>query len=215
MFAIIIKEVGGLMKRIIILFSVFLLVGCTNSLSSTLTYESSIMTVVKEEKIANTNGKGFKYYKPRDFSLLEDNIYNHVLLNKGNKYFVNIDINGYYSKHKEDYDVNSDVYYSYKFYFNDINGFVEIKEGNNNYFYIKMMYNYSNIEVSVKENEIKEAIINSAVILSSIQYNDKVISHLISTGDLNSKETTYEIAKPPKDESNKNILDYNYGKYEE
>lgn len=205
------------MKKIIILLSVFLLVGCTNSLSSTLSIDTAITTVLKEgNNETNTNGRGYKYYKPRDFSIYEDNVYNHVLINNGNKYYLNIDINSYYNKHKENYEINSDIYYSNRFYYNNNVGYIEIREGNNNYFYLKMMYNYSNIEVAVEEANIKSAVINSAIILSSIRYNDKVIENLISNGDLNTKETTYEMKKPPKDDNNKNILEViDYDKYEE
>lgn len=199
------------MKKIIILISVFLLVGCTNTLSSTLSIDSSVQAVLNEKSAeANTSGIGFKYYKPRDFSILNDDMYNQVLLNNGNKYYLNIDINRYHNKYKEDYKVDSSLYYSKKFNFNDLDGILEIKQGNNSYFYIKMLYNYSIIEVGVIESDIKEAIINSAIILSSIRYNDNVIDHLISTGDLNSKESTYEIKKPTTNEKDKNLLFYDY-----
>ncbi len=204
------------MKKIIILLSVFMLVGCTSSLSSNFTIDSAVLAVLQEgETFSNTNGNGFKYYKPRNFSLLEESGYNHILLNNGNKYYLNIDINSYHNKYKDNYVVDNSLYYSYKFSFNDINGYVEIRESNKDYFYIKMMYNYSNIEVSVKEDNIKEAVINCAVILSSIKYNDKVIDALISSGDVTSKESTYEIRKPEKTNENKNILDViDYDSYE-
>lgn len=210
-------EVGGQMKKIIILLSVFLLVGCTNSLSSTLSIDTAITTVLKEgNNNTNINGRGYKYYKPRDFSVLDDNLYNHVLLSNGVRYYLNIDINSYYNKYKESYEIDSSLYYSNRFYFNNNMGYIEIKKGNNDYFYVKMMYNYSNIEVAVEERNIKNAVINSAIILSSIRYNDKVIDSLISNGDLNVKETTYEMKKPPKEENNKNILEViDYGEYEE
>lgn len=73
-----------------------------------------------------------------------------------------------------------------------------------------MMYNYSTIEVAVLEKDIKEAVINSAIILSSIRYNDNVIEHLISTGDLDSKESAYEIKKPASNTNDKNLLFYDY-----
>ena len=196
------------MKKFIILLSVFLIAGCTNSLSSTLTIDSAILNVVNEgSSKSNTNGRGFKYYKPRDFSIISDSIYNYVLINNANKYYLNIDIVSYYNKLDADYSSDSSIYYSNKISFNGNNGYVEIRQGNDSYFYIKMMYNYSYIEVSVREAEIKEAVINSAIILSSIKYNDKVIENLISNGDLSTKETTYELKKPEKDESKKNVLE--------
>ncbi len=78
-----------------------------------------------------------------------------------------------------------------------------------------MMYNYSYIEVSVKEYSIKDAVIDCAIILSSIKYNDNVIDTLIVSGDLDFRETPYEIKKP-KQTNNRNILDvYEYDNYSE
>lgn len=194
------------MKKIIIFISSFLLVGCTTSISNTLSIDEAVNEVlIKNKDITNTSGKGFKYYKPRDFSILEDNTYNQVLLNDGDKYYLNLDINGYYNKIKEEPKIDSSLFYSKIFSHNNINGYVEIRQ-RNSYFYIKMMYNYSYIEVSVEESYLKQAVINSIIILSSIKYNDKVIENLISTGDLNSKESTYEIKKPENSEQNNNLL---------
>lgn len=196
------------MKKILILLFVFLLAGCTNVVSSTLTFDTAVMSVLKEEKVHfNTFGKGFKYYKPRGFSLLVDDEYNHTLLNNGNKYYLNIDINGYYNKRADKYLKDTLLYYSNSFKYNDILGYLEIRDGNNGYFYIKMMYNYSYIEVGVKEFEIKEAVIHSAIILSSIKYNDTVIERIISKGDLSDKETTYEIEKPESESKNMDVYE--------
>lgn len=207
------------MKKVIIIISIFLLTGCTTSLSSTLTIESAISNVISNEKYTNTNGKGFKYYKPRDFSVLNDSDYNQVLLNNGYNFYLNIDLNAYYNaknnNYKVDYVIDKDLYLSYKFSYNNIDGYISIRDAKNGYFYIKMLYNYSYIEVGVKESDIKKSVIDSAIILSSIKYNDKVIESLISSRDLDSKETTYEIEKPEK-ENNRNILDVaGYDQYTE
>lgn len=203
------------MKKIIIILSSLLLVGCTTSVTSNESYEGLVMNTLNASKTHyNTLGKGFKYYKPRDFSLMKDEDFNHILLNNGNFYYLNVDINGYYNKYEHTYSINPDLVLSKSFKYDDKLGFLEIKEGKNNYFYIKMMYNYSYVEVQVKEYELKPAVVNSIIILSSMKYNDKVIENFISTGDLNSKETAYEIKKPNNNSQKKNILDvYDYDKY--
>lgn len=203
------------MKKILIILSCIFLVGCTSSVTNNETYEGLIMNTLSN-KIThyNTLGKGFKYYKPRNLSMYKDEDYNHILLNNGNKYYLNVDINGYYNKYEHTYSINPDIYYSKSFKYDDKVGFIEINKGKKDYFYLKMMYNYSYVEVSVKENELKPAVVNSIIILSSIKYNDKAIEHFISTGDLDVKETTYEIRKPSNDSLKKNILDvYNYDNY--
>ncbi len=199
------------MKKILILISCIFLTGCTTALSTTLSLDTAVSTITNETiNESNTVGLGFKYYKPRDFTLLDYKDYNHTLINKSYKYYLNVDINSYLGKKSNNYVVDNSLYYSNKFTYNNKNGFLEIRNGFNSYFYIKMMYNYSYIEVSVLEKDIKEAVINSAIILTSIKYNDKVIEKLINSGDLNDKETTFELEKP-KVENNNNILDV-YGK---
>ena len=51
-----------------------------------------------------------------------------------------------------------------------------------------MLYNYSYIEVEVKESDINDAVNSSLVILSSIRYNDKVINELTLNKDVAGKE---------------------------
>jgi len=188
------------MKKIIIILSAFLLVGCTTTLSSTLTVDTALSTVLTEENNSyNIYAKGFKYYKPRDFSLMEDKGYNHILINNTDKYYLNVDIVGYFNKHDIKYNPDTSLYYSSKINFNNIKGYIDIREGNKGYFYIKMMYNYSYVEVSVEKDDIVNAVVNSAIILSSIKYNDKVIENLINSGDLGNTESNYEIKKPIKD----------------
>ncbi len=199
------------MKKILIIISVLFLTGCTTTLSSTLTIDNIISKITNEEEISpNTSGIGFKYYKPRDFSVLEDNRFNQVLINNTYRYYLNIDINSYIGKRTVDYQIDNSLYYSTKFNYNGKNGYLEIRNGFNGYFYLKMMYNYSYIEVSVKENDIKEAVVNSAIILTSIKYNDKVINNLLDSADLDDKETTFEVKKP-ENNNDSNVLDV-YGK---
>lgn len=206
------------MKRVIILLFVFLITGCTASLSNKGVHRinNDIKKVLTYEiNHTNTSGKGFKYYKPRDFSLLEDKDYNHVLIHNGDKYYLNIDINAYYSKFKSDYKIDNNLYYSDSFLYNDIFGYVEIIDGKNDYFYIKMLYNYSCIEVSVTEDKINDAVSSMIVILSSIKYNDTIIESLISSSDISSKDTAYELVGPLVPIEDKNILDvYEYDTYE-
>jgi len=199
------------MKKVIVILSVFLLAGCTAYSSSTLTMERAIGSVIESgPKYTNTNGKGYKYYKPRDFSVLEEKDFNLVLLNNGYNFYFNVDLNGYYNSksnnYKIDYVVDNEVYFSYRFSYNNIDGYISIRDAKNGYFYIKMLYNYSYIEVCVEEKEIANAIINSTIILSSIKYNDSVIENFINSGDLSNTESTYEIKKPIKTDENKNIL---------
>lgn len=207
------------MKKILILLSVFIISGCSlQNNSSDLTYVKEDINdiITNKSKYTNTSGIGFKYYKPRDFSLLEDKDFNHVLLNNGNKYYLNIDINAYNSKFKSEYQIDPLLYYSDTISNGDIFGYIEVRKGKKSYFYLKMLYNYSCIEVSVKENELNSAINSSMIILSSMRYNNNVIASFISNKNTAGKENTYEIKKPNNKKDNRNILDvYEYDSYTE
>lgn len=206
------------MRKLIILLCVCILTGCTTNLSNKGVHRinrdiNKVLTY--QIKHTNTGGKGFKYYKPRDFALLQDKDYNHILVHNGDKYYLNIDINAYYSKFKSDYKKKEDLYYSESFVYNDLFGYVEITDGKNDYFYIKMLYNYSCIEVSVTEDKINDAVSSMIVILSSIKYNDTIIESLISSNDTSEKENQYELVGPLVPNEDKNILDvYEYDTYE-
>lgn len=205
------------MKKYIILLLSFFLVGCTNNLTSTNLdkIKGDVLSIIENrETHLNTSGIGFKYYKPRDFSILEMNEFNHVLLHESIKYFLNVDINAYLNKFIDKFQDEYSYYYKTDFNYNDAEGYVVIRNENNGYFYIKMMYNYSYIEVNVPEREINDAIIDSAIILSSIEYNEKVLESLVSTTNFDSRETEYNI-KQPAIPTDKNILDvYEYDSYE-
>lgn len=207
------------MKKILILLSVFIISGCSlQNNSSDLTYVKEDINdiITNKSKYTNTSGIGFKYYKPRDFSLLEDKDFNYVLLNNGNKYYLNIDINAYNSKFKSEYQIDPLLYYSDTISNGDIFGYIEVRKEKNSYFYLKMLYNYSCIEVSVKENELNSAINSSMIILSSMRYNDNVIASFISNKNTAGKENTYEIKKPNNKKDDRNILDvYEYDSYTE
>ncbi len=204
------------MKKILILFvTLIFMTGCSNKLYETdLSKSVSEVEKIISSKVAlkNTYGTGFKYYKPRDFSILEDKDFNHVLLHNYNKYYLNVDINAYYYKYKNVFEKESDDYYSSTFESNGIQGYVRIKKINNDYFYIKMMYNYSYVEVSVAEDEVYDAIIDSSIILSSIKYNDKIISTYIGNAVSSSLESKYEVKKPKQGKNERqNILDFYEG----
>ena len=206
------------MKKVLIILSAFVLCGCSSRLNENDIngIDNDILYVFENSNThANVSAQGFKYYKPRDFSILDDTGFNHVLIHESNKYYLTVDINAYHNKSESTYEKNYEAYLSSIFYYDNKKGYLEIIDGNNSYFYIKMMYNYSYIEVSVKEYSIKDAVIDCAIILSSIKYNDNVIDTLIVSGDLDFRETPYEIKKP-KQTNNRNILDvYEYDNYSE
>lgn len=204
------------MKKILVIISIFLLCGCMSDNINVNSIDNNISYVISNaSKYQNTSAKGFKFYKPRDFSVLEIDDFNVVLLHNSNKYYLNVDIYAYHNKTMDLPGKSDNDYYYTAFNYDGLDGYLLLREGNNSYFYIKMVYNYSYIEVSVRKEEVNDAVVDSIVILSSIKYNDSVINALVSADELDSKENTYQIKKP-KEESKKNILDvYEYDTYSE
>ena len=76
------------MKKIIILLSVLFITGCSYNDKGVERIESDTYGILSYT-VPNTNvgAKGFKYYKPRDFAMLEEKEFNHTLVHNGNKYY--------------------------------------------------------------------------------------------------------------------------------
>ena len=202
------------MKKIIIILSIFIISGCSlNVRNNTLDNIDSEISNVISYNVPRTNAyyKGYSFYKPRDFSVIENNEFNSTLVHNENKYYLNIDINAYLNKHNIKSENNESLYFYKVINNNDKNGYIKITEGKNSYFYLKMLYNYSYIEASLKEEELYESVLNSLVILSSIKYNDKVIVSLIDENSISGKSVPYELKGPVIKKDNKSILDvYDY-----
>lgn len=195
-------------KKLVILALLFLTTGCSAQNLNDLSIEDCANYVINSDvNIANINKVGYRYYLPRGFSVINDVDYNETLISDGNKYYMYIDIVSYYNNKTPTYNEDSNVYFSKKIKANNKEGFLEIREENDNFF-IEMMYNYAKIEVLVEEKDIKEAVTNISYILSSLRYNKNVISNLIDEDVLDFEEKTYTLAKPKEEMETKNILEY-------
>ena len=212
-------KVGEVMlKKIILIIGLFLMTGCTSISINTLNIESSINSVLSQDnKLYNTYEVGYKFYKPRNFNLLKSENNNYVYINNGKNYYLYVDILSYYDKVNNKYSIDENAYYKQEFNYDGKYGFINIIE-KDSYFYIKIMYNYAIIEVKVKEDEIIESIIYSSILLSSIDYNDNVIAHLVQNNLIGNDEKNFELEGP--EEKEETYLDYlddydEYGKENE
>lgn len=196
-------------KKIIIVLCLFLFTGCTRTYyMNSLSYEEILNNATTEEnKLHNTNNKGFKYYLPTGFSVTNDNEFNQTLTSHNNIYYLNIDIVSYYYKKGTEEIKEIDDYYFYKFNKNNKDGYLRIRKKNDKFF-VELCYNYAIIEVEVEENEIKYAVSRGITILNSIKYNDRIIEKKLNDKDLESKETAYKIPEPKEKNETKNVLEY-------
>lgn len=196
------------MKKIILIICMFLLIGCTNNNINTMSLEDIVKSSIKEDdKLYNVNAKGYKYYRPTEFTVYKDEDYTQVLLSHNIKYYLNIDVVSYYYKNTMKTDHDFDDYEYFTFSDGDKDGYLRIRK-NNDYFFVELCYNYAIIEVEVEENEIRYAVSRSIDILKSIKYNELVIEKYINDNDLDASETVYKIPEPKNKDESKNILQY-------
>lgn len=187
------------MKKIVLLLClVVLLTGCDIQTINNDNIDSIIDSVLnKEIELSNSYFDGYKYYLPRGLRLVGKKDYNAKLVSGKNTYYLFVDVIAYYNKVESEF-VPSDGYYSKELNYNGKNGYIEITETDGLYF-IEIMYNYAKIETLVEERYLNSAIINSCYILSSVQFNDKVIETLVGENALDYKETIFDIFGPHRD----------------
>lgn len=194
------------MKKIVLLLClVVLLTGCSIKQVQYDNIDSIIESVLtKKIKLSNSYFEGYKYYLPRGLRLVSKKDYNAKLVSGKNTYYLFVDVIAYYNKVDTKFEL-SDSYYSKELNFNNNKGYIEITKTDDRYF-IEIVYNYAKIETLVDEKDLNTAIVNSCYILSSIQFNDKVIETLVGENALDYKETIFDIFGPHRDEDE--FLDY-------
>ena len=188
------------MKKILpLIVMMVLFTGCTalNDKSN----DEIVNTILKSNiKLFNQYRTGYKYYLPRNLTIRNDEEYNEVITNKNTKYYLYIDIISYYNKTNDEYKICSDCFYSKEISYKNKIGYLEINIINGKYL-VEMMYNYAKIEVMVDKVNIKDAIINSMTILSSIKYNDAILTNLLVENIISSNEELYDIFTTKKDDN--------------
>lgn len=194
-------------KKIILITLSFFLFGCTSNINQ-MTFREIIDDSIQEEKsFVNINNKGYKYYLPSEFTVVEDNDYIQKITSKNRTYYMNVDIVSYFYKNKLETKHNLDDYEYYTFDHNNKQGYLKITKNNKN-FVVELCYNYAIIEVEVEESELRYAVSRGILILDSIKYNDLVIEKYIVENSIENSETVYNIPKPEDKENNKNVLEY-------
>ena len=165
------------------------------------------LTINENNKLYNVNNKGYRYNLPIEFSVYSDRDYSQVLLSNNTKYYMNVDVVGYYYKNKYIKEHDDSDFEFFEFEHEDKTGYLRITKNNDNFF-VELCYNYAIIEVEVKQSELRYAISRSISILNSIKYNDLVIEKYIGENDLDSKESIYSIPQPSSKSGSKNVLQY-------
>ena len=189
--------VGDYMKKYILVITFLLLCGCTNI------NNASVQDITKEvlgSKINSYNEyrTGYKYYLPQGLNVNSSKKYNEILNDDKYKYYLYVDLVSYLKKTELSYKVNENAYLSMTL---DDKGYLEINEKNDKYL-IEIMYNYAKIEVIVDKSDLEVAFANSMIILSSVKYNNDILTNLVGENVLTSKEIEFNIFETKKTESN-------------
>lgn len=196
-------------KRILLILFTLILVttGCSRfNINSIDNIVDEIL--IQKNKLSNISFSGYSYYVPNTLKVINKNDYNTVLSDEyGNKYFVYVDIVGYFNKTENTYEEDKKSYYSKKIESKDKkkNGYLEINKSNNKYF-VEAVYNYGKIEVYTSGKHLNNTVLNISQVLSSLKYNKKVLESLIGDNVLSYQEESFNIFTTKKTTSN--YLDY-------
>ena len=188
---------------IVLVVSTLLLTGCSvEKLNGKSIDEVIDSIIIKNSKLENSNFNGYSYYIPRELHLINKNDYNAILKDSHNNYYyLYVDAVSYYHKVKKNYKVDKEAYFSRKLNNKKKFGYFEINEQKSGYF-IEAMYNYTKIEAFVMKDDLDDAVTYISTVLSSVKYNDKVLSTTIGENSLRYKEENFDIFKTKKDTTN-------------
>ncbi len=201
-------------KLFIFMLFIFLFTSCSIK-KVDISKTEIIDTILKnEKKLTNKVSMGYKYYLPKEVSLVGRKDFNEIFYSKGENYYLYVDVVSYYNKIKLDYNENKEAYYSKKLNYNDKEGYIEITKINDKYF-VEMMYYYSKIEALVDEKNIDETVLNASYILSSIVFNDILVETKLGSFENVKKEENLNIFIPKREDGNFLEIDDENGKESE
>ena len=188
-------------KFVVLIVMVLLLTGCTNILKED--YNNIISSVVTSKyNVYNQYRSGYKYYMPNSMSSVETRDFNEKITSSKYNYYLYVDVISYYNRTIKEFVVDDKAYYSAPIGYEDKYGYLEINKQDNGKYLVEIMYNYAKIEVMVKQNDLKEAVTNSIIILSNINYNNDILAGIIGDSALEYNDETFNIFQTKKKESN-------------
>lgn len=195
-------------KSLLILCLMFLLSGCTIVRIDTTSIDNIINVILsKNNDLYNRVGKGYKYYVPRGVNYIDTTDLNEKLYSNGNYYYLYVDAINYYYQKEVSYEERDDVYYSRYINKNNKQGYLEIRELENEQYYVQFMYNYAKIEAMVDKDSLNEVVLNASYILSTIKFNDDVIALNLTEDYFTNPEEVYDIFQTNEENDNYNKLE--------
>ena len=196
------------MKKIIFLITLLVFfTGC--SIKNINSYDINDIiddALAVEDSVTNVIFDGYKYYLPRGIKIIDKKDYNSKLLSSGNYYYLYVDVISYYHKAELNYSSDDNLYFSKRISYQGKEGYVEITESEDENYCLKIVYNYAKIEAYVNSSFLNNAIYDSIRILSSVTYNDKVLSTIIGDNVLDYQEEEFSLFDSKREDGT--FLDY-------
>lgn len=184
------------MKKILIVIVTILVLttGCSNVLNLKNASVDTIVdkTINSKYKLDNHINRGFKYYLPRELSVIKQDEQNEIIKYDGYDFYLYVDLISYYNKKDVNYEKNDDIYYSRVLLKDEKKGLVNI-DATSDEVYIKVTYNYATIETKINNDDINNVISNIMIILSSITYNDDVIENILASNSHLGKDEVVDV----------------------
>lgn len=179
------------MKKIIIaILLLFIITGCVNI--NNLEFETLTEEVLASKiEVYNQYRTGYKYYLPRNLILANKTKFNEKIVSSKYTYYLYVDAISFHNKVKNEYETNKNAFYSQAIN-GENKGYLEINQVGDNYL-VELMYNYAKIEVITRKDDLNLVVSNAMVLLSSINYNEKIINNLIGENILHSNEKDFNI----------------------
>ena len=200
---------------ITLLISICFLTGCSITKISNSSVSDIFNTILYvDNNLSNTHMEGYSLYLPRGVTVIDKTDYNLKIKDNNYYYYLYIDTIAYHYKVENSFVENSGHFYSQRIAHDGKIGYIDVKEVDNKYF-IVVMYNYAKLEAYVPKNGFNNAMMSICSILSSIKYNDSVISENIGDNKHITQEERFNIFDS--NIENDNFLKYEseYGTYDE
>lgn len=201
-------------KKIYLVLLLLLLTGCSIKKVEEESFDSIINTVLySDTNLTNTSFEGFKLYLPRGTAVDVKKDYNLEIKDKNNNYYLYVDVISYYYKTKKEHKIDNSLFYSNNLNYKDNFGYIDISKIDDKYF-LEIMYNYAKVEAYVEEQYLYDTFLNICYMLSTIDFNDTIISYKLSNQEFETTTEGFDIFESKKDEDN--FLEYieEFDKYE-
>lgn len=193
--------------KIILIFMIILFTGCEVKDITIKDVDIFIEDALKSQRLSvNKSFKGYKFALPRGFTITDKKENNYILLSNKDSYYLYIDTVSYFYKSSFQPIKEENLFLYKEIEYKKNKGYIKIEKTKVDEYLVKMVYNYSKIEVKTNEKNLKHVVQNSIEILLSVEYNDITLKSLIGEDVLDYKEEIFKLFESKRETGT--FLDY-------